>query len=123
MAIRDKIQAKAAPQLQPGEQVQAVFAAQTASQWLIVLLGVVFLAMNEYRCVVVTDRRIVVFNSGKLSQANPKEIVYELPRGTIIGPPSGLWHPVEAHGETVRIHKRFHKDVVAADSLAGAAAA
>lgn len=122
MAIRDKIRDKAQPQLQPGEQVQAVFAAQTTSQWLILLGYIIFFIANSYRCVVVTDRRIVVFDSGKLSQASPKTIVAEAPRSTRLGPPSGLWHTVSIGGEDLKVHKRFHKDIEQADAQAGAAA-
>jgi hypothetical protein len=119
LAIRDKIRKKAEPQLRPGEQVQAVFSAQTASQWLIILGYVIFFAVNKYRCVVVTDQRIVVFDSGKISTASPKAIVAEVPRSTRLGPPSGLWHTVSLGGEDLKVHKRFHKDIQQADSLAG----
>ena len=115
MAIRDKIRAKTAAHLHPGEQVQAVFGAQTASQYWMLLAYVVFFAMNKYRCVVVTDQRILVFNSGHFLTAAPKELVNELPRATRIGPASGLWHVVDL-GEELRVHKRFHKDIVAADA-------
>lgn len=121
MAIRDKIRDKAAPQLQPGEQVQATIAAQNQSQWLILAGAILFFALNSYRSIVVTDRRIVVFDCGKWSQANPKRIVYEAPRATRLGPPSGLWHKVALGGdEELRIHKRFHKDIEAADAGTGA---
>lgn len=43
----------------------------------------------------------------------------ELPRQTRIGPAGGLWYKTEAFGVPVRIHKRFHKDIEAADSMAG----
>ncbi|HYI62096.1 MAG TPA: hypothetical protein VEW93_09865 [Acidimicrobiales bacterium] len=123
MAIRDKIRDKAQPQLQPGEQVQAVFPGQTQSQWLILAGYIFFFILNSYRCVVVTDRRIVVFDSGKFAQANPSKILYEAPRTTRLGPPGGLWHKVSFPSEDLRVHKRFHKDIEQADAQAGAAAA
>ena len=116
MAIRDKIREKTAGHLKPGEQVQAVFGAQTASQYWMLLAYVVFFAMNKYRCVVVTDQRIMVFDSGTWKTADPKELLHEVPRATRIGPPSGLWYVTELGGEELRIHKRFHKDVEAADA-------
>jgi len=123
MAIRDKIRDKAAPQLRPGEQIQAVIGAQTASQWWVALAYFVFFAINEYRCIVVTDQRIVTFNSGRFASANPKEIVTEAPRATRIGPPTGiLWYVTEATGEKLHIHKRFHKDIEQADAQAPRAA-
>ncbi len=115
MSIRDKIEKKAQGKLQPGEQVQAVFPAQTHSQWLLIAGVVPFLILNSYRCVVVTDRRILVFASGKLSQANPSEIVGELPRATRLGPASGLWHKLDFPLGPLLVHKRYHKDIEQAD--------
>jgi hypothetical protein len=121
MALRDKIRERAQPLLEPGEQVQAVFAAQTASQYLMVLGYVPFLLTNKYRCVVATDRRIVVFDAGRWGMGNPKAIIASLPRSVPLGPAAGLWHVVELGGERLRVHKRFHKDIAEADRLRGAA--
>lgn len=115
MAIRDKIAANAQPHLQPGEQIQAAFSGQTHSQMLMALMGLPFLIMNEYRTVVATDRRILVFNSGKFSTTKASSVVAELPRGTRLGPASGLWHKMTVGNEQIQVHKRFHKDVEAAD--------
>jgi hypothetical protein len=117
MAIRDKIRAKALPQLEPGEQVQAAFAAQTASQYLMVLGVVPFLLTNKYRCVVVTDRRIALFDAGRWSMGNPKSLIASFPRATPLGPASGLWHTIDLGGQTLRVHKRFHSDITEADRL------
>jgi hypothetical protein len=118
MAIRDKIRANAASQLQPGEQIESVFAAQTANQYLVLLGVVVFLAVNDYYTVIVTDRRILVCRSGKLASTKVKSVERELPRQTIIGPAKGLWYKTSVLGVPVRIHKRWHKDITTADSLA-----
>ena len=72
MAIRDKIREGAAAHLEAGEHVQAVFAAQTASQYLLFAGFIPFLLVNKYRCVVVTDRRIALFDAGRWSMAKPK---------------------------------------------------
>jgi hypothetical protein len=123
MAVRDTMQASAAPYLQPGETVQAVFGAQTASQWLAALTGVfVFLGLNRYRIVVVTPSRILVLDAGKASMAKAKGLVTELPRSTTLGPPTGLWHVIPAGEEKLRVHRRFFKDIEAADSSQAAAA-
>jgi hypothetical protein len=116
MAIRDKMRANAAPHLQPGETVQAVFGAQTHSQYLFMISVFVLLLLSSYRVVVVTDRRILVCRSGKLSTTPVNEVLRELPRSTRIGPPSGLWWKTETLGERLYVHKRFHKDVNAADA-------
>ena len=122
MAIRDTMQASASPYLQPGETVQAVFGAQTASQWLAALTGVfVFLGLNKYRIFVVTPGRILVLDAGKASMAKAKGLVTELPRSTKLGPPTGLWHVIPAGEEKLRVHRRFFKDIEVADSQAAAA--
>lgn len=116
------MQASAASYLQPGETVQAVFGAQTASQWLAALTGIfVFLGLNKYRILVVTPQRILILDAGKVSMAKAKGIVGELPRTTRLGPPTGLWHVIQTGNETLRVHRRFFKDIEAADTQAAAA--
>jgi hypothetical protein len=122
VALRDDMAASAAPFLQPGEPVQAIFGAQTASQWMAALTGIfVFLGLNKYRIVAVTPARIVVLDAGKVSMKKARGVVTELPRSTRLGPGTGLWHQVPAGSETLRVHRRFFKDLETAD--AGAAAA
>jgi hypothetical protein len=122
MAIQDRIAAAAAPFLEPGETTQTAFVAQTASTWWILIGLVPFLLLNKYRCVVVTDRRILVLDSGKLASTKPRSVIRALPRSTRIGPfTAALWYVTGNLGETLRIHKRFQKDIDAADAAAGAA--
>jgi hypothetical protein len=109
--------------LQPGETVQAVFGAQTTSQWFALLSWWIIVIRNSYRVVVVTDGRIVVFRSGRFRMTPVNEVLHELPRNTRIGPAKGLWFRCESLGERLYIHKRFHKDVAAADALVPIAAA
>lgn len=123
LAIRDKIAANAQPFLEPGEQIQAAFAAQTFSQYWALLSWLIVLFKNSYRCVVVTDRRIAVFNTGKWAMGTPKTLLRSLPRATRIGPASGLWWRSDTLGERLYIHKRFHKDIAAADDALPAPAA
>jgi hypothetical protein len=79
------------------------------------LSAFILLLVNSYRVVVVTDRRILVCRSGRFSTTPVNEVLRELPRSTRIGPPSGLWWKSESLGERLYVHKRFHKDVNAAD--------
>jgi hypothetical protein len=124
MAIRDSMRASAAQYLQPGETIQEVFGAQTASQWLAALTGfLVFLSLNHYRIVAVTPNRIVILDAGKTSMAKARGVLGELPRSTRLGPASGLWHVIQAGDETLRVHRRFFKDIEAADSSSGSLAA
>ena len=115
MAIRDKMRANAAPYLEPDETIQAVFGAQTKSQWFALLSIWIVILTNAYRVVVVTNKRILVGRSGRMTTTPIKEILHELPCSTRIGPASGLWYKT-ALGERVYINKRYHKDVAAADA-------
>ncbi len=117
MALRDSMLSSATPYLRPGEPVQAIFGAQTASQWLAAITGIfVFLGFNHYRIVAVTPARIVVLDAGKVSMKKARGVVTELPRSTQLGPASGLWHRIPAGQETLRVHRRFDKELKAADS-------
>jgi hypothetical protein len=122
MALRDTMRSSSAQYLQPGEQIQAVIGAQTASQWLAGLTGIfVFLGLNRYRIIAVTPNRIVVLDAGKVSMKTARGVVMELPRSTRLGPGTGMWHKIPAGSETLRVHRRFFKDLEAADSVAATA--
>ncbi len=124
VALRDTMRSSAAQYLQPGEPIQAVIGAQTASQWLAALTGIfVFLGFNHYRILAVTPNRIVVLDAGKVSMSKARGVVTELPRATRLGPGAGLWHQIPAGQETLRVHRRFFKDLEAADNSITAAAA
>ena len=121
MALRDSMRNSAAQYLQPGEPVQAVIGAQTASQWLAGLAGIfVFLGLNRYRILAVTPTRIVVLDAGKTSMKKAHGLVMELPRSTRLGPATGVWHRIPAGSETLRVHRRFFKDIETADTVGAA---
>jgi hypothetical protein len=122
MALRDSMVQSAAPFLRPGEPVQAVIGAQTASQFVAGFAGIfVFLGLNHYRILVATPDRILVLDAGKTSMKKARGVVTELPRSTRLGPGEGLWHRIPAGQEKLRVHRRFFKDIQAADSaLVGA---
>ena len=118
MALRDSMRDSAAQYLRPGEPIQAVIGAQTASAWLAGLTGVfVFLGLNRYRIIAVTPTRIMVLDAGKTSMKKARGVVTELPRSTRLGPATGLWHRIPAGGETLRVHRRFFKDIEIADDV------
>lgn len=124
MAIRDKIASKAQQHLQPGEQIQGVLFAQTASQYLILIGWIPFLIMNKYRTIIATDRRILVFHSGVMTTTNSKDLVAELPRTFRLGPWTGnVWHRHQIGNENLRIHRRFKKDIEEIDGVSGQAQA
>ena len=117
MALRDSMRDSAAQYLRPGEPIQAVIGAQTASQWLAALTGFfVFLGLNHYRILAVTPNRILVLDAGKTSMKRARGVVTELPRSTRLGPGQGLWHRIPAGNENLRVHRRFFKDIETADT-------
>lgn len=123
MALHDSMRDSAAQYLQPGEPIQAVIGAQTASQWLAGLAGVlVFLGLNRYRILAVTPTRILVLDAGKASMKTARGVVTELPRATRLGPGKGVWHRIPAGTETLRVHRRFFKDIETADAAMAAPA-
>jgi hypothetical protein len=116
VALRDSMRESAAQYLRPGEPIQAVIGAQTASQWLAALTGFfVFLGLNHYRILAVTPNRIVVLDAGKSSMKTARGVVTELPRATRFGPGSGVWHRIPVGNESLRVHRRFFKDMDTAD--------
>ena len=118
MALRDS----AAEYLRPGETVQAVFGAQTASQLMAEVSGVFrLLGLNRYRIVVITPQRVLILDAGGDTMTTARGVVAELPRSTRLGPPSGLWHVIPAVGEKLRVHRRFFKDIEAAETERAAA--
>lgn len=119
MALRDKLVERAQPFLQPGEQVRHVFMGQTGpSPYLILVSSLIMLIGGKYYVFVVTDQSITVLRASKLVPSKPKSENPEavLPRATQLGPMSGLWGQTNALGKKVWVHKRFHKDVEAADA-------
>ncbi|HYK27574.1 MAG TPA: hypothetical protein VEV61_06360 [Streptosporangiaceae bacterium] len=117
MALRDAMLKSSAQYLEPGETVDAVFGAQTTSQYLYVLTGgLIFLIINRYRIGVVTQQRILILDAGKMGMRKARGVVAELPRSTQLGPASGIWHIIPANGEDLHVHRRFFKDLATADA-------
>jgi hypothetical protein len=116
MALRDKLYQRSTKFLEPGEQVQAVFLAQSGPSpyWLLLTTVVVF--FTGYRIVVVTDRAIIVERSSLWSGAVPKQVLARLPRTQQLGPLSGLWGKLQLGPTRLWVHKRFHRDVTQADA-------
>ena len=122
MALRDKLRERTQPFLEPGEQIQQIFLAQTASQYT-VIVPIWFLLQNRYRVVAVTDRAVVVLDAARLQNSKPTAVLNRLPRATPLGTPSGMWAMLDLGGEKLRVHKRFHKDIEEASGIGGLATA
>jgi hypothetical protein len=125
MAIRDAMRESATGFLQPGEQIQAVIGAQTASPYAAALAGplallgsLLLMAFNRYRILVATSQRILVLDAGKMSMKKARGVIAELPRSTRLGPASGVWHVIPVDGKKLRVHRRFFKDIKMADEAA-----
>ena len=117
MALRDKLAERTQPYLEPGEQVRHVFMGQTGpSPWFAALSWLIVLIAGQYYIFAVTDRAILVMKAGKMTGSNPKSLEARLPRATQLGPVKGLWGKTDALGKRVWVHKRFHKDLMAADA-------
>src|ERR1700722_4856713 len=114
-ALREKLAERAAPYLEPGEQIQSVFLAQSGPSpyWIFLSMWIVVIA-GGYSEIVVTDRAIIVLNCGRLPPSKPKSLRSRGPRNVVLGPPSGLWAKIQLD-QRYWVHRRFQKDVIAAD--------
>jgi hypothetical protein len=76
MALRDSMRDSAAEYLRPGETVQAVLGAQTASQLLAAVSGFfMFLRLNRYRILVITPQRVLILDAGRDSMRTAHGVV------------------------------------------------
>ena len=118
MGIRKKLEKNVQPHLEPGETLQAVFPAQGGmNPWLIIFTGyLIFMWLAKYVIIAVTDKRIVVFKASPFATTKPKEVLGTFPRDTRFGSVSGIWGKVELGGTKYYVHRRFHKEVEAADA-------
>jgi hypothetical protein len=122
VALRDKIRTNAAPFLEPGETVQAVFNTQTGPSPYWSILTYLVLFWIRVHVVVVTDRRILLLQGSYWKPSASRSIEAVFPRATRLGPQSGLWGTLELNGKKHWVHKRWHKDIALADSQLGGAA-
>src|SRR6266702_4515218 len=118
MGIRKKLEKNVQPHLEPGETLQAIFPAQAGmNPWLIIFTGyLIFMWLAKYEIIAVTDKRIVVFKASALATTKPKEVLATFPRDTNLGSVSGIWGKIELGGTRYYVHKRFRKDVEAANA-------
>jgi hypothetical protein len=116
-ALRDKLAARAAPYLEPGEQLQAIFMVRSGpSPYLQILTyWIAIFGGTMYGTVAVTDRAMVIIRNGAFLGTRPKRLHLRGPRNALLGTPTGLWGKVQLD-QRYWVHKRFHRDVVAADN-------
>jgi len=125
MALRDSMRASAAQFIDPGEIIEAVMAAQTRLPMFAMVLALLGALIDSllirYRMIVVTNRRILVLDTGKFSVKKARSVLVELPRSTRLGPASGIWYTIPAGKEKLKVHRRFFSDIDAADNAIPAA--
>jgi hypothetical protein len=102
---RDILRTDAAQYLDPGEQIQAVFAAKRP------------VVQYNDRAVVATDRRLLLLKLNFFGGATG--LAGEVPREIKLGPCSGFLHPIDVFGTPLAVNVRFFKDVAEADRAAG----
>lgn len=69
----------------------------------------------------VTEQRILVPDAGRRSMKNARAMIDVLPQGTSLGPATGVWRSAEFPSGKVWMHRRFCKDVQAADMVIASA--
>lgn len=123
MALQEKLRSRVAPFLEPGEEIHHVILAEAgASPWMrlgvVIGFGVwVMLLLMRPLIIAVTDRSVVVLRAGRIRSATAKSVLARLPRQTRLGPAGGaMWAKVHVAGQRLWIHRRFFKDVAAADA-------
>ncbi len=118
-SLRDKLAERTRSYLEPGEEIQHVFLAQSGPNPNVAALSAFVYLFSKYRIVAVTDQEIVVLAAkGFFKQSVPGQLLERLPRQTVLGPPSGaLWSRINVPGERPSwVHHRFYRDVQAADA-------
>jgi len=119
VSIRSKLEKRAAPYLQSGERVHAVFPALSGPSpyWMFVTGSLLSLVLN-YHLFVVTDQAIVVLDTSKF-HGRVKGVGLRHPRNFYFGEMTGLYGSFVLEDTKYFVHRRFHKDVAAADAALG----
>ena len=132
----ERLRAAAAPHLEPGEVIQAAFAAiggpgpylgtivVVVSMAVSALIGrqnatrmLALLALTTTRSVVVaSDRAILLLQ--RPPALKTAILIARLPRHTRLGPVSGWWAMISLHANWMFVHHRFHSEIALADRLA-----
>jgi hypothetical protein len=90
---------RAAPHLEPGEQIQTGFIAQTGSS----------IFTTRVWTFVVTDRAILIVG---------RDGAQRVPRDFRFGEPAGMYHKIELD-RTYKVHRQYYAEITAADEALG----
>jgi hypothetical protein len=85
---------------------------------LLSLVGLAMLSTDE-RLIVVTNQSVLVLRRWRSVWREKVALLARLPRGTRIGPVSGLFAKISLNGEQMFVARQFHSDVRAADAAVG----
>jgi hypothetical protein len=120
MALRDKLAERVTPFLEPGEEVEVVFAPQSGPNpwWAAVWGWLVMVATGSfsYVTVVTTGRANVVLRNTRMFRFRSAAVLFRGAREPL-GDPAGIWGKISVGGERYWVHRRFHHDVRLANDL------
>ena len=123
MDIHEKLVQRAKPHLEPDEQIQSIFLVQSGPPPFFMAVGVILLPllvvvifMTKHATLVATDRAFVLLRNGRMGGVKMNEVLARLPRDVLLGKPTGVWAKIHLDDRTYYVHRRFHKDVAAADA-------
>jgi hypothetical protein len=124
VALRDKLRDRVQPMLEPGEEIQAIFLAQSGPNPSLLFLTYLIMFFSKYWVVAITDKRIAFFKAGPMAPSKPKALSESYPRDTAIPEPTGrLWTALELGGSRYWVHRRFWNDLRTASSTPASAPA
>lgn len=123
MGLTERLRDRVQPLLDPGEQVQEVFAARSGPNQNLILVPLVWFLVpyiSKYWIVAATNKSIVVFSAGR--NGKPKGDPVRFPRDTRIGPlkSAPLWGnlTISIESKPLQVHRARVKDVERADAAA-----
>ena len=116
---RRKLIERAQPLL-PGAVIRQVAMAQTRAWYWLALSGVIlWVFINRYRFIVVTDDAVHLLDCGALG-SRPTGVLQSLPRTTRFGPTRGIATQVTLGSERLYVPRAFYAELNAADAMLGA---
>lgn len=117
MALREKLRTRVQPLLEPSEQIDSVFLAQTGPNPNLAFLTWLVLFWTRYDVIAVTDRRTIVFRASRFRPATPRAIAASYPReGDLAHESHGLWNSLDLGGSRYWVHRRFKKELEQTDA-------
>ena len=116
MGIQETWRVDAGRYLRPDEGIEAVIPAEAIFPNPVPIATIVIALRGASRLVVATNQRILIFRRGFFGALG--DLLDERPRHVAIGPPHApfVFFRAEALGERLYIHRRWFKDVRAADA-------